>query len=154
MAIFYVREKFEAEGLYKEVASRRVIIINHRNLYQKSQPYHSPDTISIRIHTMLSSLSLLVLVAVHLTSLSLAAPLPQSDLPINAPPGPPIRTAADLSADLGDLVIPQAKHSNDTITKLSKIRSPPPDSAALVKTIGDFRLPSTTTASSIAEAAK
>jgi hypothetical protein len=154
MAIHYGRKKLQIEDSYKEVASGRVIIINHRNLYKNSQPYHSPDTISIHIHTMLSSLSLFVLVAVHLTSLSLAAPLPQSDVSINAPAGPPIRTAADLSAVLGDLVIPQAKHSNDTVTKLSKIRSPPPDSAALVKAIGDFRLPSTTTASSIAEAAK
>lgn len=84
----------------------------------------------------------------------MAAPLPQNDVASNAPAGPPMRTAADLSAVLGDLVIPQAEHSNSTATTMAKIRSPPPDFATLVKAIGDFSLPSTTTAGSIAQAAK
>lgn len=103
---------------------------------------------------MLSSLSLFVLVVIHLTSFSMAAPLPQNDLGSNAPAGPPMRTAADLTAVLGDLVIPQQEHSNNTATAMTKIRSPPADFAALAKAIGDFKLPSKTTAGSIVEAAK
>lgn len=84
----------------------------------------------------------------------MAAPLPQNDVAPNAPAGPPMRTAADLNAELGDLVIPQAEHSNNTATTVTKIRSPPADFAALAKAIGDFKIPSKTTAGSIAEAVK
>lgn len=102
---------------------------------------------------MLSSLPLFVLLALRFTSVALAAPLPQ-DIATNAPAGPPMRTTADLDADLGDLVIPQEEHSNSTASAITKIRSAPPDFATLVDEIGDFQIPSDATAGSIARAAK
>jgi len=102
-------------------------------------------------HTMLFSIPLLALLATHLTSVTQAAPLPQSDVSTNAPAGPPI---TDLSASLGDLVIPQEEHSNDTAPATKKERSQPMDFSRLVQDIGDLRLPSNVTASSVAKAAK
>ena len=99
---------------------------------------------------MLFSIPLLALVATQLTPICQAAPVPQSDISTNAPAGPPI---TDLSATLGDLVIPQEEHSNDTTTT-KKERSAPVDMSRLVEDLGDFQLPSNVTAGSVARAVK
>lgn len=110
---------------------------------------------TLHIFTMVSSLSLFILLASQITSVTLAAPLPQSAVAANKPAGPPMTTAADLMNNLGDLVIPQEQHSNETSTQpMAEKRSPTADFASLEEALGDLKLPSDTTAASIAEAAK
>ena len=131
---------------------------------------------------MLSSLPVLTLLIIHFTSLAQASPIPQNPPGTNAPAGPPITSAADLTATLGDLVIPQKETSsnlapaNDTIStpqpdtssnptqasdsvstppiNQNQVRSPPMGLSRLVEDIGDFRLPSNVTAGHVVQAAK
>lgn len=104
---------------------------------------------------MLSSLPLLALSAIYFTSVTHAAPLPQSGIASNAPSGPPITSYADLKDVLGDLVIPQEQSENATgPTTTVKVRSPPASFDDLVEHIGDFRLPANITARSLAKVAR
>ncbi|KAL6714479.1 hypothetical protein ACLMJK_007903 [Lecanora helva] len=105
---------------------------------------------------MLSSLPLCAVLALHFTSVAQASPIPQS---INAPAGPPITDASDLSNTLGDLVIPQEQsNSTETIptqtTSVKERDAPPMDLSRLVADIGDFRLPSNVTAGHVVNAVK
>lgn len=134
-----------------------VNIINHsqRLVHNNLVFHHLTNILTLHIFKMVSSLSLLMLLASQITSVTLAAPLPQSAVAANQPAGPPMTTAADLMDNLGDLVIPQAQHSNETSTEpMTEKRSPPADFASLEEALGDLKVPSDTTAASIAEAAK
>ena len=119
-----------------------------------SQSIIHPLSIS-HTHIMLSSLPLCLLLLLHLTSTTHAAPLPQGDVTSNAPAGPPITDEAGLSSSLGDLVIPQEESSNTTATATKKERDTPPmDYSRLVDDIEDFRLPTNITAGSVVNAVK
>lgn len=103
---------------------------------------------------MLSSLMRLALLAVYLTSVTQASPLPQNPPNTNAPAGPPMTTAADLGASLGDLVIPQKEAANVSAPTTNGERSAPMDLNRLVEDLGDFRLPSNVTVGHVVQAAK
>lgn len=95
------------------------------------------------------------LLAIHLTSTVQAVPVPQNPPGTNAPAGPSMTTSADLSASIGDLVIPQAEHSNNTASEVKMEReAAPPSLDEFLGDIGDFQMPSNVTARSIAQAAK
>ena len=67
-------------------------------------------------------------------------------------------SSADLSASLGDLVIPQEEHSensNDTASTVKMQRAAePPSLDELLDDIGDFQVPSNVTARSLVQAVK
>lgn len=109
------------------------------------------------------------MLAIHLTSITQAVPLPQTDTAVSdigsvgqeaaveqsntatdAPAGPKM---TDLSS-LSDLVFPQEEGLNTTAPAVKRIRSPPAGLHASVGAIGDFELPSTTTSAQVARAAK
>ena len=100
---------------------------------------------------MLFSLPVLAILAVHFISATQAIPVPQG---VNAPAGPAMTTSSDLSNTIGDLVIPQAEASNDTAAAVYKQRSAPKNLDELVEDIGDFRLPTNSTADSVVKAVK
>ena len=96
---------------------------------------------------MLSTLPLMALFLVQYTSVTIEAPTQTLGGSSS------VQSASDLEGQIGDLVIPSEEARNVTTAETRKTRSAP-DYATLLNEIGDFRLPSNTTAGHVVKAAK